>query len=227
MVHAFTSRHTDFSAKGVNASANVATGKEALLDNLGVREDRLVQLQQVHSDQVVTLPGEAAAQPPAVCRYRADGVILARPGYFSVIRTADCLPIIGIFAAQKRICAFHAGWRGTRDRIVGKGIRKFLKLTGAAPQHLIVALGPCIQRCCYEVGPEVREQYVLGGHAVERVFFGRHLDLVEATRAQLEEAGVTTILESGMCTACRTDVFYSYRREGLTGRLWALAGFAQ
>lgn len=223
LVHAFTLRHTDF-PRNAQDSVEIAAGKMALLENLGLRMDRLILLQQMHSDQVVILDKEVT--PHQKRGHRADGLILAQSGYFPVIKTADCLPIIGILAEQRRVCAFHAGWRGTRDRIVSKGIQKFLETTGAAPQQLIVALGPCIRRCCYEVGPEVREQYASGGHDMQRVFFGRNLDLVEATRAQLEEVGVTRVLESGMCTACRTDLFYSFRREGKTGRLWSLAGFA-
>ncbi|MCH8017185.1 MAG: polyphenol oxidase family protein, partial [Acidobacteria bacterium] len=144
-----------------------------------------------------------------------------------VVRTADCLPILVLLAEKKQVCVLHTGWRGTRDRITREGVSRFLEATQASPQQLIAAMGPCIRKCCYEVGPEVRNQYAQSGHDLDRCFSGPQLDLVEANSAQLQELGVTRILDSKMCTACRTDLFYSYRREGETGRMWLLAGFQQ
>ncbi len=104
---------------------------------------------------------------------------------------------------------------------------RFLSETNAHPGELVVAVGPSIRRCCYEVGPEVLEQFDRAGHDMNRIASGRQLDIAEANRAQAEELGIKHFLDSGMCTACRTDLFYSYRREGKTGRCWALAGFAE
>lgn len=212
LIHAFTCRQTD----EASGSSYI---KPALLKALGIEADRVVQLKQVHSDQVVVLSEEIST----ACK--ADGIIVSEPGYFSVIKTADCLPIICILPQQRKLCSLHAGWRGTRDRIASQGIQRFFNMTGASPEDCIVALGPCIRKCCYEVGPEVREQFDGAGHDVTRLFSGKNLDLVEANLSQLEKLGITRILDSDMCTACRTDLFYSYRREGQTGRLWALAGF--
>lgn len=224
LIHAFTSRQTDLTDKDAGLSGEVAPGKAALLKNLGLEPCQLVLLQQQHSDRVVVRQ-ETPSERDRESVYGADGVILPVPGCFSVIRTADCLPIIGVLEEQKWICAFRAGWRGTRDEITRKGLRKFLEVSGASAEELIVALGPCIRRCCYEVGPEVIEQYASKGYPISRLSWGCHLDLVAANRIQLEEEGVRTILDSEMCTACRTDLFYSYRREGQTGRQWSLAGF--
>lgn len=211
-VHAFTCRQTD------EMDGSRLT-KPALLKALDIEPDRVVQLKQIHSDQVVVLR-EAIS---TACR--ADGIIVSEPGFFAVIKTADCLPVICVLPKQRKVCSLHAGWRGTRDRIASQGIRRFFSLTGARPDDCIVALGPCIRKCCYEVGPEVREQFAGAGHDITRLFSGKNLDLAEANLRQLGELGITRILDSGMCTACRTDLFYSYRREGQTGRLWALAGF--
>ncbi len=88
-----------------------------------------------------------------------------------------------------------------------------------------MAIGPCIRACCYEVGDEVRRHYGDLEHDLDSVFVGHHLDLVASNRAQAEAAGVTRILDCGLCTSCRHSTFYSYRRKQDTGRQWMLAGF--
>ena len=225
LVHAFTTRQTDFSEKDARSVSEVAWRKDVFLQAAGIAPSSVILLKQIHSDRVVTVGTGAVGIPGE--RERADGILLAEPGRFAVIKTADCLPLLMIYPKGRKVCALHAGWRGTRERIARKGARLLLEETGARPDEILVALGPCIRRCCYEVGPEVIAQFRDAGHDLDRILTGRRLDLVEANRAQLEELGVTQVFDSGMCTACRTDLFYSYRREGPTGRMWALAGFKE
>jgi YfiH family protein len=222
LLHAFTTRATDYPLKDAQTVGEVAPGKSLFLAALGIPPERVVQLKQIHSDRVVKIDdnynhGTTPAQ--------ADGIQLGRAGFFAVIRTADCAPIIAVHPATRSVCALHAGWRGTLNRITMKALTRFLLETKAGPGELIVAIGPSIRRCCYEVGPEVLEQFEKAGHDMNRIASGRRLDIAEANRAQVEELGIKRFLDSGMCTACRTDLFYSYRREGKTGRCWALAGF--
>ena len=224
-VHAFTSRQTDAPNQQPNPSDEVTLEQKLLLESLGLQPKQLFFLHQVHSNRVVTVKAPTwKASGPTVLG-SADGVITLLPAQFPVIRTADCLPILVLLAEKKQVCVLHTGWRGTRDRITREGVSQFLDITQASPQQLIAAIGPCIRKCCYEVGPEVRSQYAESGHDLDRCFSGPQLDLVEANSAQLQELGVTRILDAKMCTACRTDLFYSYRSEGETGRMWLLAGF--
>ncbi len=123
------------------------------------------------------------------------------------------------------IASSHAGWRGTCGRIAAKGIQRFLEVSSAGPEDLRVGVGPCIRKCCYQVGSDVRDRYRSAGHDVENLLSGSHLDMVKANVSQLQELGVVQIEDSGLCTACRHDLFYSYRREGATGRIWTIAGF--
>ena len=95
----------------------------------------------------------------------------------------------------------------------------------APPRISEVALGPCIRQCCYRVGPEVENRFRGAGHPVQELFSEDRLDLVTANRGQLEEMGVSKVIDSNQCTACRTDLFYSYRREKTKQRMWTLAGF--
>lgn len=222
LLHAFTTRATDDLVKDAPKAVEVASGKRLFLTTLGIPPERIVQLKQIHSDRVVRIDGNYAH---GIEPERADGIQLARTGYFAVIKTADCAPIIAVHPESRSVCALHSGWRGTRDRIVKKALTRFLEETKAHPDEITVAIGPSIRRCCYEVGPEVLQQFEEAGHDMTRITSGRQLDIVEANCAQVEELGIKRFLDSGMCTACRTDLFYSYRREGKTGRLWALAGF--
>ena len=222
-VHAFTLRQSDSSIKDANQSGPVAKKDEALLEVLGIQAGQLVFLEQVHSNQVVRLNPSLPNDPEPALIGPADGVLVESLDQFPVIRTADCLPILAI--AQRRVCLLHAGWRGTRDRIAARGIARFLEIPGVSPQDVTVTIGPCIRRCCYQVGPEVKVQFEEAGHDVDQFFEGDRLDLVRANQAQIRDLGVKKILDSGMCTACRTDLFYSCRKEGETGRNWLLAGF--
>ncbi|MFB3903281.1 MAG: peptidoglycan editing factor PgeF [Acidobacteriota bacterium] len=224
LLHAFTTRATDHLVKDAPSATEVASGKSLFLATLGIRPEQIVQLKQIHSDRVVKIDDSYSANQGAVPE-RADGIQLARAGFFAVIKTADCAPIIAVHPKSRSVCALHAGWRGTRDRITRKALTRFLAETGADPTELLVAIGPSIRKCCYEVGMEVLQQFADAEHDMDRIASGRWLDIVDANRAQVEDLGVDCFLDSGMCTACRTDLFYSYRREGKTGRLWALAGF--
>lgn len=224
-IHAFTSRQTDTDIKDAGGSGEVARGKKGFLETIGLAAEQLVLLNQVHSHRVVTLENYPPRAGEPSRAGTADGAITVGPNQYPVIRTADCVPILAVLPRRRKVCVLHAGWRGTCDRIAARGMAEFLRTAGAPADEVVVALGPCIRKCCYEVGEEVRGRYREAGHDLELVFSRKNLDLVAANRAQLWDGGVRQVLDSGMCTACRTDLFYSYRREGQTGRMWALAGF--
>ena len=224
-VHVFTSRKTDSERKDAEGSSEVASSKRLLLQSLGIESDQLVFLRQVHSARVVTLDHHSSRSSRPQEVGPADGVITMGPDQFPVLRTADCLPILVISPDRGQVCALHAGWRGTRDRITEKGVNQFLELTEARPQELLVSIGPSIRKCCYQVGPEVIEQYARAGHQVERLFEGTHLDLLEANVRQLHGLGVRRVLDSGICTRCRSDLFHSHRSGDQVERMWTLAGF--
>ena len=218
-VHAFSSRQHGPLERSVDGRPQVGLRGQMLLKRLGVSPDRFTLLRQVHGDQVVCWPDEGVSGTPA-----ADGVLLSQSGYFAAVRTADCLPLLIIAPRLRSVCLLHAGWRGTRDRILSRGIEQLLSQGGRA-EELIVALGPCIRQCCYEVGPEVLDQYQAAGYDLAACSDGRHLDLIAANRQQLESFNIGRILDSEICSACRADCFYSHRRCSDTGRCWAIAGF--
>jgi polyphenol oxidase len=113
----------------------------------------LVTLRQIHSD-IIHCVNSISAEP-----LTGDGLITATPGLLLAIQTADCLPVILVDSRKHAVGVFHAGWRGTVQRIVEKGIGEMFRRFGSLPRDLKAAIGPGIQGCCYEVGEEVRAKF--------------------------------------------------------------------
>lgn len=221
-VHAVTTRATDGCRPAQQTARPPEPGAE-FLNALGVPARNLILLKQEHGDEVLAV--EAARPPAAGGKPSADAVVLSSPGWYSAIRTADCLSVLAVEPRRRVVGLVHAGWRGTCKRVTAKALAHLLRLSGAAPEDLWVGFGPCIRNCCYEVGEEVRVAYRDRGHETREIFRGRCLDLIRANRLQLEQLGISRIVDSGLCTSCCNDRFYSYRREKTARRMWTLAGF--
>jgi YfiH family protein len=224
-IFAVSSRQTD-SDLGLGSQTSDLVKKAGLCDLLDIDSNRLLTLQQIHSARTVVVDHAMFAETGSVLG-PADGIILTKTGLFAAVRTADCLPVVAVSLKTRQLLLVHMGWRGAKERILEKSLREFLCLTGAEPTDIVIALGPCIRRCCYEVGADVREAFKQAEFSSEQIFHGRHLDLVDTAFLQLSEYRVQDVLDSGLCTACRTDLFYSYRREATDSRMWTLAGFSR
>jgi polyphenol oxidase len=212
--------------KGDNPAVESSYGAAA--GWFGVPVPSIFVMRQVHGDAV-----EVIRDIPDPSRMRAvvpvDGAVTDFPGLVLTVLTADCLPIL--MADRKRCvtAAVHAGWRGTVAGIAQKAVMTMADVFGSDPRDIIAALGPCIGRCCYEVGAEVidavRAAFPFDGdHIKARPGPKAMLDLAGLNRAALVRAGLSpgNILSVGLCTYCRDDLFYSYRREGEgTGRMLA------
>jgi polyphenol oxidase len=160
-----------------------------------------VTLRQIHSDHVVN----AAGLKNRECE--GDALVTGEIGKCIGVRTADCVPILLVDSRNCAVAAVHAGWRGTAAGIVKHAVEKMNADFGTSAPDLYAAMGPCIRACCYEVGPEVAAHFNLTGRC--------NLDLPDANRRQLETAGLAPehIFDSGLCTACHAEQFFSYRRE--------------
>ncbi len=168
----------------------------------------IAALKQVHSDQVLiaTEPGDIG---------EGDALISNRAGVALSIRTADCLPILMADPRNRAVAAVHAGWRGTVSEIAPKVIQAMNRQFGSSPEDLVVAIGPGIGGCCFEVGPEVAAQFAPLFPERDDLSGRTRIDLVESTIRQLGRCGVKLghIATSGMCTYCLAELFHSYRRE--------------
>ena len=180
-------------------------------------------LKQVHGCAVATPPW---TEPP-----EADAAVTRDPGTLLAIETADCLPILIVDPLKRLVAAAHAGWRGTVAGVAREIVRALVEW-GSSPPRLLAALGPAIGPCCYEVGSDVEEAFGPAGSMffVPGTAGRKHLDLVGANRAQLQEAGLAPANIDGLdfCTRCREDLFFSYRRDGKSaGRMISVVGYSK
>jgi polyphenol oxidase len=225
----------------------VRENRKRLQSALNAKDFKLAPLLQFHSDSIHVF--EAAPGEPC----RADASLTQRSGLLLAVQTADCVPILLVDPKRRGVAAIHAGWRGTLQRILMKAIGRMQMQFGSEPGDLLAAIGPSIGPCCYEVGTEVAATFAAKfANAAEwfdelrtgdepnplqwlNMMPPGHqpppkkvlLDLRKANRAQLLEAGVpqANIFVSGLCTSCRRDLLFSYRKEGAqSGRLMALIG---
>lgn len=180
----------------------------------------VIALKQVHSDRVIPA-AEATAET------EGDALITADIGKFLSIRTADCLPLLFADPKKRVVAAAHAGWRGTVAEIAARTVEAMEKRFGSDPRDIKVALGPCIDECCFEVGPEVAMQF--------RKFLPERQDLDRVAKISLREVNIRQLLSRGIraeriemsdaCTRGGAELFHSYRRDGkAAGRMTAMIG---
>lgn len=175
-----------------------------------------VWLEQTHSSVAVR------AQPGTVMH--ADASWTDQPRIACTIMTADCLPVLFCDRAGSRVAAAHAGWRG----LAGGVLESTIRALQVPPDQLLVWLGPAIGPTSFEVGPEVRDAFVSGDPAAVAAFVpsvnaGRYMaDIYQLARLRLRASGVTAVYGGGLCTVADPLRFYSYRRDGQTGRLASL-----
>lgn len=183
---------------------------------------RLLLLKQMHGTAVQAAPWEGTPE--------ADASVAEAPGLLLGIETADCLPVLIVDSRRRVVAAAHAGWRGTASGVTAQAVGALLA-RGSDPGDLLAALGPGIGPCCYEVGPELRQAFGAGGEELFRPGSNGkpHLDVRAANRRQLLSAGLRPecILSLDDCTFCRSDLYYSFRREGKgAGRMISFVGFS-
>ncbi len=173
------------------------------------------RVRQVHGAHAVR------ADAPCAPAEEADAVVSLRPGVAACVSVADCVPVLLADPESGAVAAVHAGWRGTLARAAAEGVRALRREAGAPPERLLAAVGPSIGPCCYEVSPELAARFRAELGPVVREDGHVRLDLWDANRRVLEEAGLRPdrIEVLGRCTSCEPGVFFSHRRDaGRTGR---------
>ena len=213
---AFTSRRGGVSSNPydtLNLAARVGDDPGSVTENrrraaaaVGFDPRRLALARQVHAKDLV----DVGASDSGVLG-EADGLTVRQPGPVAAILTADCAPVV--VASASAIGVLHAGWRGLVAGVIEAGLEAIGSVESAW-------IGPCIHACCYEVGDEVTEAFVahdlpVAGH--------RRVDPAQAAAAALRRSGVTNVTIAEECTHCDSN-YFSYRRDGVTGRQGAFAG---
>ncbi|NJD30298.1 MAG: peptidoglycan editing factor PgeF [Gammaproteobacteria bacterium] len=209
-----------------NLAAHVGDAEEHVAANrkmLGERAhlpDEPLWLEQVHGKGVVLNDGRRDVP-------RADASIALGPGRVCVVMTADCLPVVLADRAGTCVGMAHAGWRG----LAGGVLQATISAMDRDPANLLAWLGPAIGQSAFEVGPEVREAFLEQSPRAGTCFAanerGRYqADLYGLARILLAAAGVPSVHGGGWCTASDRERFFSFRRDGTTGRMATLAWLA-
>lgn len=183
----------------------------------GLSQRGPVTANQVHGNSVLIVEDKGAGGHRPV---EADAMVTNVAGVALGVLTADCLPIL-LFDPVKRVAgAVHSGWRGTVKKVATGAVEAFKKRFGSSPGDIFAALGPCIGPCCYVVDDEVTGEFKRAfGEGAGYLTEGpaRRLDLRAANIEQLLSAGLgeANISTETVCTSCRSELFFSYRKEGL------------
>ena len=212
-------------AHHVGDAPDAVTANRALLSSQLPEASRVCWLDQVHGVTVVKANGVDFGAPAT-----ADASWSDQPGVVCAVMTADCLPVLLCDAKGSRVAAAHAGWRGLQAGVLEAAVAAM----GVPPGQLMAWLGPAIGATRFEVGPEVRDAFLAEVDPVEfaevagcfapsvereRHFFA---DIYALARQRLKKAGVSALYGGGLCTFEDDQRFFSYRRDGITGRMASL-----
>lgn len=208
---------------------SVLANRRAFAGALGVDAERLVVANQTHSANVRRVTDAdvgAGALDHRTSIADTDALITEVPGITLALSFADCACVFLLDPVNRAIGAVHAGWKGTALGIAREAVRAMAREFGSRPDQLLAAIGPCICRHCYDVGEDVANEITRAFGSDLRVLSpfaeGKwRLDLRTANLLLLKEAG---LLECGIaisdeCTSCNAGEFFSYRRDGDTGRM--------
>ncbi|HET7628777.1 MAG TPA: peptidoglycan editing factor PgeF [Bacillales bacterium] len=217
-------------------AGRVRRNRQRLATEIGFALDRWVCAEQVHEAAIRKVDGQDAgkgSQDLASAIAGTDGLYTSESGLLLALAYADCVPLY-FYAPTKRLVGIaHAGWRGTVKMIAARMVKAWKNVEGVSVQDILVVIGPSIGACCYEVDTRVaaavNERLGTDAKVVCRPTGNDryHLDLKACNQMLLVREGVSEhhIETSSYCTSCRTDKFYSHRKEnGKTGRMLAFIG---
>lgn len=231
-VHAMTTTRDGGGSVGTCRSFNLAThvgddpaavaANRAALRRLLQLQHEPVWLEQVHGIEVID--AAAATGVPI-----ADGSYTDRPNIVCAVLTADCLPIFLCDDAGSRVAVLHAGWRGLAAGVIEQGLLRMGTPTATTGIH--AWLGPAIGPRAFEVGDEVRAQFIAADAQAASAFVAHRpghwlADLYALARRRLQRCGVTSVHGGDACTFTDAERFYSYRRDGACGRMASLIWLA-
>ena len=202
--------------------AKLKEDMKKVCDGCGFTFENMTSNIQIHSD-IVNVVDESS-----ICdKEEGDALVTNLKNVPLLIFTADCVPISIIDNVNKAIGLVHAGWRGTYEQISMKTIEKMQELYNSKPENLVCIIGPSIGPCCYEVSKDLIDKFVDRFEKTTDNIYESHdesvfLNLWSVNKSILKNSGVKeeNIHDMNLCTSCRSDEFYSYRKDDKTlGRI--------
>lgn len=219
-------------------TAEVRATRAAWTAAVRIEPERIVTSRLVHGNAVLEAR-EADAGRGVLNRELhlpiADGLISAHPDLGLMMTFADCTPLLFFDPRTPAVGVAHAGWRGTVADIAGATVRAMTRAFGTRASDLVVGIGPAIGACCYTVRHDVLDAWSLLSDGTDAAVHAQdsedqwRFDLPRANQWLLERAGVDPrhIENSGVCTSCQVDEYFSHRAErGRAGRFAAIVGLA-
>jgi len=203
--------------------ASVAQNERLVAGELGVPAADIRWAYQVHGNDVRHAESLPVNEPLGATAVTGDALVSHTPGLVCGVKVADCMPVLFAAIDGSVVAAAHAGWRGLSSGVLERTVKE----CQVAPPLLVAWLGPCIGPQSFEVGEDVRDAFVrhdpaAAPHFTSRTEPGKFLcDLWAIARQRLIACGVTNIVVSELCTYSRPDLFFSHRRDGVTGRMAA------
>ena len=205
---------------------NSSQHRKWFLNSLSIKNtDQIFILNQTHSDRIFVLD-DLEKTENEVALEEADAIITHLTDKPIGVLTADCVPIILFDPVFHITAVVHAGRKGTQKKILSKTIAGMNKTYGCAVSNIKMGIGPAIGGCCYEVDKSCIEPFINGyphwENFIKNAPVGKFmLDLITANEYDALDAGILpeNISRSGHCTSCDNHLWYSYRREGTTGRI--------
>ncbi|MCA6222901.1 purine nucleoside phosphorylase YfiH [Photorhabdus antumapuensis] len=202
--------------KHVGDKPDIVEQNRHILAKMAELPQQPVWLEQVHGTRVVRLNDQPLEDN------RADAVYTNIPGQVCAVMTADCLPVLFCSSAGDEVAAAHAGWRGLCAGVLENTITQFK----AKPNQIQAWLGPAIGAKKFEVGNEVLEAFTIQHADLSQAFtpFGEKYlaDIYLLAKLKLQSVGVKAIFGGSECTVSNKEKFFSYRRDGITGRMATL-----
>jgi YfiH family protein len=201
---------------------NVSRNNDLVTTAFGFDLKRLILLNQIHREKILILKEPILTLPPPL---EYDAMITSFSNQFLGILTADCIPIFVVDQRRKVIAAVHAGRQGTTLHITKKVLKKMEEEFGCSSEDLIIAMGPSIGGCCYEID-EKSFQSEWEPFSIPKGKGKWMVDLTRININQIKKEGVKEdqIFRIDLCTSCHNDLFFSYRKEGQTGRQLSFIG---
>ena len=187
----------------------------------------LTSLRQVHGTEAVVISNGKVPDTTGTPETESGDILLTdRPRIGLMIKQADCQAVMLYDPRHKALANMHCGWRGNVRGVIPEGIRQMRAVYGTDPADLLAAVGPSLGPCCAEF---IHYREELPKEAWKYQVRPFYFDLWQWSRDQLRTAGVKAgnIEIAGICTSCRTDEFYSYRKEKETGRFGSVIGLLE
>ena len=226
LVHAFSLRtyETGFRRREPN---NIEKNLQKVYEEFKILPEQILQPEQNHTDNILEF--ESKEQSDKIIEEEIiDGIVINKPNYATILTAADCMPMLFFDPQNKVIANIHSGWRGTVKKIGVKAVDIMMKKYNSKPENIICCMFPCIHKDHFEVNDDVmnlyKEQFkdeCKKYNIIEKTDIRNEkgeeyrIDNIELYRVLLKQVGLLdkNIIDSGICTVCNMDKFYSRRGD--------------